>query len=93
MKPGPRPDEARRRIRRLMEHMSDRTFATYWRAFCLMSELKELGVIGDQERYEANLASTRPNGTLNVCKFARIADGLLMRAATQRPELFADAGQ
>lgn len=80
MSRGPAPDPLRRRIRRLYAEWSDRTFATYWRAFQVLGELAGAGAITDEERREAIRLCTRPNGSFNVCKFARVADRYLMRS-------------
>ena len=62
-----------------MDEMSDRTFATYWAAYCILVELHIDGLISDEEQREACRSATRPNGSFNVCKFARNADVLLIR--------------
>ena len=66
---------------------SDRTFATYWNAWKQLAELGIAGGISEEERREVNLLCTRPNGTFNVCKFARIAEG---RSAFYAASLDAD---
>jgi hypothetical protein len=53
---------------------SDRTFATYYRAFLILSEL------GTDVCKEALLASVRPNGSFNVSKFSRLADMECMKS-------------
>jgi hypothetical protein len=73
-KPGPKPDPLRKRLRRLFSEWSDRTFATYYLAFRRMSALVEEGVITEVECREIMQSCTRPNGSVNVCKFARIAE-------------------
>ena len=68
-RPGPRPSQARAAVREMFSEWSDRTFATYWHAW------EQLTVLGEADHREAIELSTRPNGSLNVCKFARIAEG------------------
>jgi hypothetical protein len=92
-KPGPKPDPVRLRLRRLMSEMSDRTFATYWQAFGILGDLKAAGAITDGQARAATAAAIRPNGTLNVCKFARNADALLVEAMRLHPELFTTANE
>jgi hypothetical protein len=80
-KPGPKPDEVRAKLRRLIaDNMSDRTFATYYRAWCTLAELHMNGLISDEEQREVLVSATRPNGSFNTCKFARNTDVLLLRA-------------
>jgi hypothetical protein len=83
-KPGPKPDPFRAYLRNQMrDFMSDRTFATYWRAFRTFSDLVEMGAITDAERRAAMIAALRPNGDINVSKFARMADQELMKAISR----------
>lgn len=53
---------------------SDRTFATYYGAWCPLAEMKQLGAITEDEQRDIILLCTRPNGSVNLCKFARIAE-------------------
>lgn len=73
-----------------MAEMSDRTFATYWRAFRLLGYLRDAGAITEDEQRAAMSRAIRPNGSINVCKFARNSEMTLMQAMIQRPELFDD---
>ena len=79
-RPGPEPDPFRRYLRKQFAEWSDRTFATYWRAFQMLRELAAAGVVTDEERRDAVRLCTRANGSFNVCNFARVADGHLMRS-------------
>lgn len=67
-RPGPKPSMARAALREMFSEWSDRTFATYWQAW------QRLTFLGRDVHEEAIRLSTRPNGSLNVCKFARIAE-------------------
>lgn len=80
-RPGPKPDAARAALRELFSEWSDRTFATYWQAW------QQLTTLGRADHEEAIRLSTRPNGSLNVCRFARIAEG---RAAFRAASLDGD---
>ncbi len=75
-KPGPKPDPHRAYLRRLFAEWSDRTFASYYLAFRQLAVLAEEGVITDARRRQITRDCTRPNGSVNVSKFARIADDL-----------------
>jgi hypothetical protein len=68
----------RRKLRRMFGEWSDRTFATYWRAWQILADLRLAGVISDEDRRLISVDCTRPNGSFNVCKFARQADARLM---------------
>lgn len=75
-KPGPKPDRYRAMMRKMMaDNMSDRTFDTFWTAFCTIKEFD-----GDDALQAALKAITRPNGSLNVSKLRRLADSAIMRA-------------
>lgn len=78
-KPGPKPDPARARLRKDNAEWSDRTFATYWRAWQIL-----FSACGVDVMREALRAAVRPNGSINVSKFARIADRELMIAVDER---------
>ncbi len=86
-RPRPKPDPLRRRLRKDFADWSDRTFATYWRAFQVLGELAAAGAITDEDRRDAVRLCTRPNGSFNVCKFARVTDGHLMRWAGGEAEV------
>lgn len=91
MSRGPKADPHRAFTRRLFTEWSDRTFATYWRGSRLLSDLVELGAISDAERRAVHAAAIRPNGSVNVCKFARNSEAMLMRTMAERPELFKES--
>jgi hypothetical protein len=73
-KPGPKPDPLRKHMRRMFSEWSDRTFATYYLAFRRLAVLVEEGAITNDQRREIMRSCHRPNGSINVCKFARIAE-------------------
>ena len=77
-KPGPKPDSYRAAVRKMMAEMSDRTFDTFWAAFCTIRTFD-----GDDALQAALKAATRPNGSLNVSKLSRLADSAVMRAAME----------
>ena len=83
MKPGPKPDPMRRFTRKQLSEWSDRTFVTFWRARRVLDDLVKLGIISDEERRAAHSVATRPNGSINVSKIARIADALLVEHLDQ----------
>lgn len=68
MNHGPKPDQRRAVLRDMFAEWSDRTFATFWLAW------QQLTALGRADHEDAIRLSTRPNGSLNVCKFARIAE-------------------
>jgi len=73
-KRGPKPSQHRALLREWMDHMSDRTFATYYNAHCILLEL------GDEAQHRAAItASTRPNGSFNVSKYERLAYAALIQ--------------
>lgn len=81
MKPGPKPHPHRAMLRKMFSDMSDRAFATYWRAYQL------LALYGaDGEQRAAVAASTRPNGSFNVSKYAKMADAAVMRYVLDHPD-------
>jgi hypothetical protein len=86
-KPGPKPDSLRAQLRELFAEWSERTFATYYTAFRQFSALQHLGVITEAERQQITLSCTRPSGSFNVCKFARIAEGMAAFAALDMTKL------
>ena len=86
-KPGPKPDPLRAELRKLFEDWSDRTFATYYAAFRQFSALQQLGIITEAKRQEITLDCSRPNGSFNVCKFARIAEGMAAFAVLDMAKL------
>ena len=90
MSRGPKPDPYRAFTRRTFEEWSDRTFATYWRANRTLAELVEMGAMAEDQRRAVLASAIRPNGTINVCKFARNSDAALIRAMTDHPSLFGD---
>ncbi len=68
-KRGPKPDPVRAVMRRTFSEWSDRQFATFWRAHRMLAEFT------DESTYKAAIEiASRPNGSLNVSKFAREAD-------------------
>ena len=77
-RPGPKPDEHRRLLRSLFPEWSERTFATYYKAYCQLTMLDRFnGADSTAEGScfrEAIMAVRRPNGTLNVTRLAEIAE-------------------
>lgn len=67
-------DPYRAHTRKLLSDMSERSFATYWRAMRTLQELE-----GSEGCEAAIQQATRANGTVNVSKFARLADAAVMR--------------
>lgn len=91
-KRGPKPSQLRARVRREPKcaAMSDRSFATFYGALLTLLALDRDGLPGHSAA-EAEEMATRPNNTLNVCKFARIADARLFSAVVEHPEYFEGA--
>lgn len=77
-KPGPKPDEYRALVRKMMSEMSDRAFDTFWSA---MRDLQTID--GEDACLAAIRASTRPNGSLNVSKLRQLADSAVVRAVME----------
>ncbi len=73
-RPGPKPDPMRHVLRRLFSDWSERTFSTYYRAHRQLAALEEFGAITHEEHRRLMALSHRPNGSVNVSKFARIAE-------------------
>lgn len=87
-KPGPKPDPVRAHMRREFGEWSDRTFASWWLAFRQLGELADLGFISDEQRRQIMALAVRPNGSINVSKFAQVASDLaaLYVAGLERAE-------
>ncbi len=72
-KPGPKPDPTRAKLRQLYPEMSARTFTTFYIAWLRTSYLESQGAITHDKRKHLLKLAVRPNGTINVSRFARIA--------------------
>jgi hypothetical protein len=72
--PGPKPSAARKALRELFAEWSDRTFATYYGAWCQLAEMKQLGGITEDEQRDIILLCTARTTALTSAKFARIAE-------------------
>ena len=70
-RPGPKPSADRRQSREIFHAVSERTFCTFWRADCLLRDMYDAG--GPDVLAEVMGLAERPNGTLNMSKFARIS--------------------
>jgi len=74
-KSGPKPSAHRAALRKLFREWSERTFATYYKAHC---QLLELGYLrnypGHSDAREVLQLAIRPSGSINVTKYARIAE-------------------
>ena len=76
-------DPARAAVRELFAEWSGRTFSTYWRAHCQLQALEDYGAISPQRRVQIIAQASRANGSLNVSKFAELAqDQAAMYAAS-----------
>lgn len=57
------------------QEWSERTFATWYRAHCQLLELATLkGDAEHRDHKEVIAASERPNGSMNVSRYARMAE-------------------
>jgi hypothetical protein len=75
-RPGPKPSPNRVALRRSFPEWSERTFSTFYTACLRASHLKHVGGMDIYE--EAINLATRPSGSLNVSKFARIVEARLV---------------
>ena len=76
-RPGPAPDPNRATTRAIFPEWSDRKFATYWAAMRHLLYMEARGNIDIGE--EVLRRATRPNGTINVSKYAREAEWELLK--------------
>lgn len=77
---GRQPDVDRSLIRDMYAgegRMSDRTFARFWNALQQYKALTTMGFIDPGTELEMLDASTRPNGSINVSRFAEGAANLV----------------
>lgn len=70
--PGPQASEHRRAMRYTLREMSDRTFARY------LKSVKMIRACGGDAK-QAVSECARPNGSINVSKLERLAEGMLLR--------------